>query len=227
MKAKVKTLVKKHPKITSLLLSTVNRFIGRNSKIIKGNNNKLLIESALLKNVNIKIIGNHNVVKISKFTRLSNCNIIIIGDNNIINIGEFTINNNVNFNIEDDGNKIYIGEKTALYGEVDLSAIEGTIIQIGRDCLFSSDIDFRTGDSHTILDSDNKRINPSKNIIIGNHVWIGTRSLVLKGSEISNNTIVGAGSLVNKRFDEPNVTIAGMPAQIVKRNTNWLRERIK
>ena len=65
--------------------------------------------------------------------------------------------------------------------------------------MFSNDIEFRTGDSHSIVDLDTrKRINYSQNIHVGNHVWIGSRSIILKGVNIGNNSIIGTGSIVTK-----------------------------
>lgn len=66
---------------------------------------------------------------------------------------------------------------------------------------------------------------------IGNNVFIGMNSTILKGVTIGNNVIVGANSLVNKSFPD-NVVIAGNPAKIImtiddyykKRKMNQLKE---
>ncbi len=68
-----------------------------------------------------------------------------------------------------------------------LACIEGTSIEIGEDCMFSANIVFRTGDSHSIINSDGQRINASKSICIGNHVWIGNTVIVNKGVKVSDN----------------------------------------
>ena len=92
--------------------------------------------------------------------------------------------------------------------------------------MFSSEIVFRTGDSHSIIDLSGIRINHAKDIIIGDHVWIGHRVLVNKGVVISNNSGVGTGSVVTKKFNDENIIIAGCPAKIVKNDINWLGKRI-
>ena len=74
------------------------------------------------------------------------------------------------------------------------------------------------------MDKVQKLINPNTDIIINNHVWIGTRSLLLKGTVLPPNSVVGAMSLVNKTFEEPNSLIAGIPAKVIKRNINWSRQ---
>jgi acetyltransferase-like isoleucine patch superfamily enzyme len=56
----------------------------------------------------------------------------------------------------------------------------------------------------------------SKPITIGNNVWMGTRAVILKGSDIADGCIIGANSLVSGKFEKPNSLIVGNPG-IVKR----------
>ena len=70
------------------------------------------------------------------------------------------------------------------------------------------------------------RINRAADVEIGNHVWIGYRVLINKGSVIPDDTVVGTGAIVTKSFDEPNTVLAGVPAKVVKRNVNWCKERL-
>lgn len=118
------------------------------------------------------------------------------------------------------------GRGTYFAGKIHLAAIEGTRIEIGNDCLFSSEIVFRTGDSHSILDMDGNRINASKDIIVGNHVWVGHRALINKGVTIEDDSIIGTGAIVTRSFCEKNVVIAGVPAKIIKSNVNWDVKRL-
>ena len=51
--------------------------------------------------------------------------------------------------------------------------------------------------------------------MIEDNVFIGARSIIMKGVHIGNGSVVGAGSVVTK--DVPaNVIVAGNPAKIVK-----------
>ena len=94
-------------------------------------------------------------------------------------------------------------------------------IIFGKDCLLSWDILVMDSDFHKIKDAENHHINESKEIIIGERVWISCRSLILKGSIISNDTIIGANSFVNKKFSEENTLIVGNPAEVRKKNVTW------
>jgi len=57
--------------------------------------------------------------------------------------------------------------------------------------------------------------NESKEVIIGNDVWIGTSSIILDGVKIGNGAVIAAGSVVTK--DVPDYAIVGgVPARIIK-----------
>lgn len=72
-------------------------------------------------------------------------------------------------------------------------------------------------DFHPIIDKNNTILNKEKPISIGNSVWIGARSTLLKGVSIGNNCIVSANSHVTKSYDNdkiiggnPSITIGSM-----------------
>lgn len=68
-------------------------------------------------------------------------------------------------------------------------------------------------------------MNPAKNVIIGDHVWIGMNVAINKGVNIGKNSIVAGNSVVTHDVPE-NVIVAGIPAVIVKKDVMWSRERI-
>lgn len=183
--------------------------------------------SGLVLRSQLRIRGTNNVVRIGQGVRLNRVSIHIHGNNNLIDIQKNASLKTTEIVIEDDGGKILIGEETGLSGNTHLAVIEGKKIEIGRQCMFSSNITVRVGDSHSIIDdASGKRINPSETVIIGDHVWIGSQVILLKGTQIPSNCIVGSGSVVTKHFDEQNTIIAGNPGRIVKRGINWLTARI-
>ncbi|MBK5442691.1 acyltransferase [Peribacillus sp. TH24] len=157
---------------------------------------------------------------------LQNCSLYIQGNNNKITIGENVRVRQGDLYIEDDNNLIKIGNSTSIMGYTHIAVTEGKKAIIGEECMFSSDVVIRTGDSHSIIDNGGSRVNQARDVIIGDHVWLGNKTTILKGSTISSNSIVGTGSIVTKEFKKANVILVGNPAKIVRENTNWLKERI-
>ena len=99
-------------------------------------------------------------------------------------------------------------------------------IKIGKDCMFSWDILIRNSDGHMrfMILSQKSYLMKRGDIVIGDHVWVGRSTTILKKATIPSNSIVGIGAIVNKSFETNNIVIAGIPAKIVKRNVNWKRE---
>lgn len=180
--------------------------------------------------VKIRSYGKGNSVTIGNGTRLHNILIQIRGNNNHIEIGENCSLNDTYFVMEDDGNMILMGEGSTTTGEAIMSAIEGTRLIVGKDAMFSKDIYIATGDGHGIVDETENRMNVSRDIIIGNHVWIGFRCIINKGAIIPDHVVCGNGSVVGKSLNsemEKNCIIAGNPAIVVKKSCDWRRDRME
>ncbi|SDX12117.1 DapH/DapD/GlmU-related protein [Paenibacillus sp. CF384] len=88
-------------------------------------------------------------------------------------------------------------------------------VKIGSHCAISWDV--------TIMDTDYHCIEGSvatKPTIIGDHVWIGNKAVILKGVTIGQGAVVAAGAVVSR--DVPAHTlVAGVPAKPIKRNVKW------
>lgn len=134
---------------------------------------------------------------------------------------------NNDFWFENEGSEIVIGDNTTTESMCQFASCEGKKIIIGNDCMLSHGIDIRNTDSHSILNDRGERINPSADIRVGDHVWIGIRSTLLKGSFIPSNCVVAAQSLVNSSLNASEyVLIAGSPAKVIKSGINWDRRRL-
>ncbi len=223
-KDKIIKTVTSHHRFFKFCSSIYNRINLKNKLSSKGC--KTDIGIAVLKGLKIKNYGRNNEVIIEDFTRINNCKIIIHGDNNKIHIKDRAFMNQVELYTENSNNEIVIGTHTSLCGRAHFAAIEGTKILIGNDCLFSGDLHFRTGDSHSILNMQGERINPSKDIVIDDHVWIGTKVTCLKGTHVSKDSIVAATTTLCKDYNTTNVIIGGVPGKIIKTDVNWTTKRI-
>lgn len=111
---------------------------------------------------------------------------------------------------------LYIGHEVRMSG-VTICAAES--ITIGDRCVIGAnamivDTDFHSLDP-SLRSSPNDSLNAqSKSVNIGNDVFIGGNSVVLKGVNIGNGAIIGAASVVTK--DVPAGAIAaGNPAKVI------------
>lgn len=69
-------------------------------------------------------------------------------------------------------------------------------IQLGRDVMIGRDVVIYDSDHHSIRDPRGELKNPDAAVTIGDHVWLATRVMVLKGSAIGPGSMVGAGTTV-------------------------------
>ena len=90
-------------------------------------------------------------------------------------------------------------------------------ITIGEGATIARDVVIRDYDGHTIELPGYKIAKP---IVIGKHVWIGNRAMILKGVTIGDGAIIGAGSIVTKNVPAGAI-VAGVPAKIVKEGVKW------
>lgn len=210
--------------IKKILKGRVRYFPGINKIHLRSA--KLNLGNSILYRSKIDCRGKDNSIQIGDECNLKHCIIHIVGNNNKIIIHNYVKINYGEFWIEGDNNTIIVGEKTYIAGKTHLACTEGKSIAIGEDCLFSTDVVVRTGDSHSILDNSGKRINPALSVAIGNHVWIGNRAIICKGTSIPDNCIIGTAAVLTKPFEVSNAVYAGVPAKAIKTNVNWDIKRI-
>ena len=198
------------------------------TKSIDGINNTIQYNDAVLNNVAFNINGDFNLILIHPGAILNNVEFHLYGDNHRVIIGpKCQFNERGSIWCEDKDCLISIGQGSTFEG-VHFSATEpGSRLILGKDCMFSYDIDIRTGDSHSLIArSSGTRTNYAKDIIFGDHIWVASHCIFTKGARVASHSVVGTGSFINKQFDEEHVMIAGRPAQILKRDIQWLRERV-
>lgn len=208
--------------------------VGENSKLlgcnfrIKGHGNSIIIgDNVYIKNLTINILaGNNNTIKLSNGCFLTN-NVVFIDSSSHYN--EITLDEHVratgqNFWIENDYNRIFVGQFSTFEEGGQLAACEGKSIIIGNDCMFSHGILMRTSDSHGLY-QEGRRYNFAKDILIGNHCWIGLQCLILKGTTLPDGCIVAARSLVTTGVFEKNSIVGGTPARTMRKRIEWSRTR--
>jgi len=112
------------------------------------------------------------------------------------------------------GARLTVGDRTQLGQNAQLG---GEII-LGNDILMGPDIVIMAT-SHNFdridIPINQQGADKEKPVIIGNDVWLGTRSVIMPGVKIGNHCIVASGAVVTKSFEDYSI-IGGVPAKLIK-----------
>ncbi len=122
------------------------------------------------------------------------------------------------FNVLDPGSSIVIGDNVGISGSTICASKNVTIgnnVIIGSGCLIMDT------DAHPLGWRDRRNCSNdavlSSPVTIGDDVFIGARSIILKGVTIGDRSVIGAGSVVSKNVPADSI-VAGNPAVIIKKN---------
>lgn len=104
------------------------------------------------------------------------------------------------------GKGVYIGG----FSEVNA---KGARVIIGDHCDIASFVAINVADSH-LLTLGLARESTRRDIIIEDHVFIGSHSVILGGTRIGHHSVIGAGSVVHEKDIPPYSLAAGNPLTI-------------
>lgn len=116
--------------------------------------------------------------------------------------------------------KISIGDRVEFSNNVTIISLEK--VKIGCDCLIADLVSIMDSDFHDL--SPNSRMSYKKRlysdglispVTIEDNVWIGSRSIILKGVRIGRGAVIGAGSVVTNDIPE-NTLACGVPARVLR-----------
>ena len=210
----------------SNLIIEDNVYIGENTKITVRKKSKLIIRKNTYIDENCLFTCiNYSEIDIGEECNISRSTLIKSIKKSYIEIGS-------NSRIDRNGRIRSFSESTISFGKyntfeqnIDITSNSNSRFRTGDDCMFSYDINARSNDGHVILNEKNvyERVN---DIIIGEHVWLGMRCIILPGTNLGSNCIVGAGSIVNKQYAKGSL-IVGVPGRIIKGNISWDRKTIE
>lgn len=123
--------------------------------------------------------------------------------------------NGDNIKMYGDGS-ITIGEGSYVGENSTIQVAKHHFVNIGKYCAISHNVRIYT--TSTIPDNDwavHEKVKSSKNVTIGDYVWIGANVFINPGITIGDNAVVGANSVITK--DIPAYTIVGgVPAKVIR-----------
>lgn len=111
---------------------------------------------------------------------------------------------------------IHIGENTYINGARITSGPDSKVI-IGQWCAIGHNVNILAWSHDPAKATGNEKERPAvqKDILIGDHVWIGTNVLIREGVSLGSGCIVGANSVVTRSFP-PNSVLGGCPARLIR-----------
>jgi acetyltransferase-like isoleucine patch superfamily enzyme len=109
------------------------------------------------------------------------------------------------------GGHLEIGDNVFInYGS---SLVSSTHVKVGNDCLIGTHVMVMDCDFHRV--EDKVWDTSGAPIVLEDRVWLGNRSIVLKGVTIGHDAVVAAGSVVTHDVP-PRTVVAGVPARVVR-----------
>jgi acetyltransferase-like isoleucine patch superfamily enzyme len=200
-------------------------FVSRSHWRNQGRNNQLNYHDALLHRCSIEMIGEGNTLEILPGTRAWHVTFRLVGNGLFCRVGANSRLHGGHYILEDNGSRLEVGSGCTLYAPMCVVQ-EGGAIRIGDHCMLANGTDLRNGDGHSILDTTTRaRINPARDILIEDHVWVGAYCQILKGVTLHAHSIVGARSVVTKDV-APHSLVGGVPANTLRANVEWDGRRL-
>ncbi len=121
-----------------------------------------------------------------------------------------------------------IGNDVSIYSPVftNIDETRPWLVEIGDNVKITKNVTILThGYDWSVLKvKEGDILGSAGKVTIGNNVFIGMQSTILKGVTIGNNVIIGANSLVNKDIPN-NVVVAGNPAKIITTIDEYYKKR--
>lgn len=95
---------------------------------------------------------------------------------------------------------------------------------VGRDTMISDEVLLQTIDQHGIVDVNTMEIVNlgRRRTTIGQHVWVGRRSTIMRDVSVGNGSVIAAAAMVTSNV-EPMTVVAGTPARPLRHGTSWSR----
>lgn len=189
--------------------------------------NKIIADStkSFLENGScITFNGKGNILFVEDGVKLFNSQIKFNADNALVYLSKSRFDYYVDISANY-GSSVFIGQNNYINGRLSLITSERKNIIIGGDGLISFGIFVRTADPHLIYSCETKkRLNPSKSVLIGDHVWLGQGAMVLKGTVIGSGSILGGGSVITNKTIPSNASAAGNSAKVISENIFFSNE---
>jgi acetyltransferase-like isoleucine patch superfamily enzyme len=215
--------VRKHPRLWQWSIAADNWVRGSRVRE-RGKRNHVTVRGVNMVRTQIQVEGEDNILELLPGTRLFDSCIRILGSGHHIQIGRDCIFDRLLLNVQSRNAAVVIGDGTEA-APVRMDLVEPDVsLNIGRDCMISRGVEILCSDSHPLIDvASGRRLNPPKSVVIGEHVWLGAYTIVLKGATIGSHSVIGLRSTVSSKIPD-GVIAVGSPAMVIRSGVTWHRE---
>lgn len=187
------------------------------------NGNLIIGKYPELQNSTITFEGKNNVLYCEENVVLSDSELIFKGNNALIFLSSSRYKYKLSVKIYNDS-VFHVGKNNYINQKMTAIISEQKHCFIGDDGMISINVLIRNADAHLIYSSvTGKRINATKSIYIGDHVWIGQDVRILKGTQIDSGSIIGVMSVVSGKKIPHNSAWAGNPCREIHKDIFWDR----
>lgn len=172
----------------------------------------------------IVLRGQRNLLLIGTGADCTGAEIVLIGDDSLAVIGAHSTLRAGRVRNVGSRTLFWLGALTTT-AELQVSVTDDRAVVIGEEGMFSNRVVLATGDGHPIYRaSTGERINASRDVEVGRHVWVGRDVRFSKGAVVGADSIIGQGSLVTgTKCSVAGGLYAGSPAVARDTDVTWSR----
>ncbi len=170
----------------------------------------------------VAVVGDDNLIETGRYVELYGSRMQIVGAENAIRLGDH-VRAHIGVDFHTSGALFEVGDHTTCVG-MQAALHEPRTLRLGKDCQLAADIYLTVSDTHSIVDLETgARINGGRDVTIGDHVWLGYRTVFLKGASVGSGSVIGTCAVVTGVIPE-NCVAVGNPARVTRENVTWARE---
>ncbi len=195
----------------------------KNTDMIQEMQNGNLIIGKSFEQINSTVTfkGTNNILYCGENVKLIDSQLVFAGDNSVIYLDSNRYEYKLSVTVYNDC-VFHMGKDNYINQKMSVILSEQKHCFIGDAGMFSINIEIRNADPHLIYScSTGERLNITKSIYIGDHVWVGQDVRILKGTEIDSGSIIGAMSVVSNKRILHNSVWAGNPCKLIREDTFW------
>lgn len=185
-----------------------------------------IVGSPEISNSTISFKGENNILYCEGNVKIVGATFLFEGSNSIVYLSS-AMNSKYSFTLVIyNDSTFFIGKECNLSSPININVQESQNVIIGDEASISSGVNIRTSDIHPIYDNNLfNRINFSKSVFIGDHVWIGHLAYISRGVKIGSGSIIENYSFVphNARI-QSNSLVVGNPVRVEKNNVFFTNE---